>query len=258
MPVDFTSTQLGGVTNLALLAPVKPGFVDGLDTCTFVQRLDYVLKTLQALALAAREAVAESSSPEDDFVGRMKIVHFFRFALVPPEPPRQPGAEPGLHRLMLNVTFDGGWEPYMRVIWRDLGTTLDLMFCNCIDYPLSHTCSFESYVRWVRAHEVQGGFFYADSAVSVMDQRYLVAADAASVQHRSVSAPAADRIVDPQQEAMAALRPILALHGLDRVCPAWGRPDAGVLLRVAHDILRRVRDNALTHIQMVIRRKRLR
>ena len=246
MPVDFTSTQLGGVTNLALLAPVKPGFVDGLDTCTFVQRLDYVLKTLQALALAAREAMAESASPEDDFVGRMKIVHFFRFALVPPEPPAQPDAEPGLHRLMLNVTFDGGWEPYMRVIWRDLGTTLDLMFCNCIGYPLSHACSFESYVRWVRAHEVQGGFFYADSALSVMDQRYLVAADAASVQQRSVSAPAADRIVDPQLEAMAALRPILALHALDRVFPALGRPDAGVLLRVAHDILRRVRDNALT------------
>lgn len=249
MPVDFSSTQLGGITNLALLAQVKPGFVDGIDTCTFVKRLDYVLKTLHAMALASREALAPSSSPEDDFVGRMKIVHFFRFAIVPPDAPAPgtPATEPGPHHLMLNVTFDGGWEPYMRVIWRDLGTTLDLMFCNCVGYPLSHECTFESYVGWVRAHEIQGGFFYADSAGSVMDQRFLSAAHAAQVQRRSISAPAAAQMPDPAAAALAALRPIVALHALAPLFPAFGRSDAGVLLRAAHDILRKVRDGSLTH-----------
>ena len=116
---------------------------------------------------------------------------------------------PGRYRLLLNVTFDGGWEPYMRVIWRDLGTTLDVMLCNCVDYPWSHDCTFEAYVAWVRRHEVQGGFFYADSALSVVDQRFLARAHAERVQSTTLSAPVPPAVADLATVAFAALRPMV-------------------------------------------------
>ena len=47
--------------------------------------------------------------------------------------------------VLLNVVFDGGWEPYMRRIWRDLGPLLDLIFCNCEGYLLSVESSFAAY-----------------------------------------------------------------------------------------------------------------
>jgi Dyp-type peroxidase family len=249
MPVNFSSTELGGITNLALLATIKEGFVDGLDTCSYVKRLELVLKTLNALALASREAQAESPSAHE--VGRMRIVHFFRFAIVPPDPPMappRPGSVPaaGRSRLLLNVTFDGGWEPYMRVIWRDLGTTLDLMLCNCDAYPLSHACTFEDYTAWVRAHEVQGGFFYADASRSIADHRFLAGAYADQVRSRTVSPAVAVAPVDPTAVALAALRPIGALFALAPIFPVNQALEAGILLRVTHDILRTVRNASLT------------
>ena len=256
MPINFSSTELGGITNLALLAPIKEGFVDGLDTCSYVKRLELVLKTLNALALASREAQAQSGSADDDFVGRMRIVHFFRFTIVPPESPPERGLEtaaaagavpsPGRYRLLLNVTFDGGWEPYMRVIWRDLGTTLDLMLCNCVDYPWSHDCTFEAYVAWVRRHEVQGGFFYADSALSVVDQRFLARAHAERVRLDTLSAPVPPAGADLATVAFAALRPMAALFALAPIFSANAAKEEGILLRAAHDILRQVQANALT------------
>ena len=71
------------------------------------------------------------------------------------------------------MTFDGGWEPYMRVIYRDLGDLLDLLFCNCDDYPGSKTSRYEDYCAWVRRNEVVGGTFYADSVMPLGDHQYL-------------------------------------------------------------------------------------
>jgi len=30
------------------------------------------------------------------------------------------------------VTFDFHWEPYMRIVWRDLGKLLDPVLVNCV------------------------------------------------------------------------------------------------------------------------------
>ena len=38
------STQLGGIANLALLAAVKHGFVNGFETVTYAKRLEALLK----------------------------------------------------------------------------------------------------------------------------------------------------------------------------------------------------------------------
>ena len=173
------STQLAGIANLALLAPVKPGFVDGFESITYAKRLDSLLKVLNAIRQASREA-AVVKSPFPDAVGRLALLQSFRYAIVPPEvgsageaPSTSKDPQPGLYRLSLNVTFDGGWEPYMRVIYRDLGPLLDAIFCNCTDYPVARSNSFDTYTQWVRKQEVPGGLYYTESAMTVPDQRYL-------------------------------------------------------------------------------------
>lgn len=183
MQTDILSTELGGIANLALLAPIKPGFVDRYETITYARRLELLLKTVNAIRLASRES-ALIKSPFPDAVGRTGILHSFRYAIVPPElgskgepAPIEAEPRPGVYRLSLNVTFDGGWEPYIRVIHRDLGPLLDAIFCNCTGYPEARLHSFYAYTRWVRDHEIPGGLFYTESPMTVEDQRYLAAVE---------------------------------------------------------------------------------
>lgn len=178
MRPDIKSTQLGGIANLALVAPVKPGFIPGADTVTYSRRLEALFKTLMAIRLGSRET-ARHGSPFPDAVGRLGILQSFRYAVIPPRvgtrgegalPPGVLGA--GVYRLYLNVVFDGGWEPYMRAIYRDLGYLLDAIFCNTVGYRLSTKHSYDLYCRWVREHEVPAGLLYTESAASVQDLRY--------------------------------------------------------------------------------------
>ena len=183
MQTDILSIELGGIANLALLAPIKPGFVDRYETITYARRLELLLKTVNAIRLASRES-ALIKSPFPDAVGRTGILHSFRYAIVPPElgskgepAPSEAEPRPGVYRLSLNVTFDGGWEPYIRVIHRDLGPLLDAIFCNCTGYPEARMHSFYTYTRWVRDHEIPGGLFYTESSMTAEDQRYLAAVE---------------------------------------------------------------------------------
>ena len=167
MKAGYRTTQLQGITDLTLLAQVKPGFVpDSFNTVTYADRLTKVLRVLNGVRQASREPALQRS-PFTDSIGRFRSIHFFRFAVTPP------ADEPGPHQLLLNVTFDGGWEPYMRIIWGPLGKLLDVMFCNTEEYPMAFQCSFDEYMRWVRRHEVASSFFYADSAATVADSHYL-------------------------------------------------------------------------------------
>lgn len=183
MRPDIKSTQLGGIANLALVAPVRPGFIPGADTHTYAKRLEALFKTLMAIRLGARES-SKFATPFPDAVGRLGILQSFRYALIPPRvgsrgeaplPAGDPDAR--VYRLYLNVVFDGGWEPYLRVIYRDLGYLLDTIFCNCVGYRISTQYSHDEYIRWVREHEVPAGILYAESAASVLDQRYLETAE---------------------------------------------------------------------------------
>jgi len=206
------STQLAGIANLALLAPIRPGFVEGYETLTYAKRLESLLKTLDAIRHATREASLEPSL-FPDAVGRVGLLHSFRYAIVPPdvgsagEAPPEPGdPRPGIYRLSLNVTFDGGWEPYMRVIYDPLGPLLDAIFCNCTGYPLSRECSFVEYMRWVRSCEVPGGLYYTDSAMTVGDGLYLQRTEAL---YRNTS-----RTVVAQQAHLAVEQPANTTAGL--------------------------------------------
>ncbi|HEY0824324.1 MAG TPA: hypothetical protein VGD76_11095, partial [Ramlibacter sp.] len=251
------STGLAGVTNLSVLAPLRSGMVPSFEPVSYVARLRKVLDALQSARQNLRESEPWSVFP--DVVGRFGIIHGFRYALVPPDsmPVGMP-REFGTWRLSLNVTFDGGWEPYMRVIYRDIGPLLDLLFCHSADYPGSRAASFERYCDWVRRYEVDAGLFYADSAITVEDGRYLSQvesmqrrgeADERIAAHRQPS----DRQRDQETMARASADPVRALalpfrtlKGLYRLSSHFPpgatalnpNGDEGVLRHFAQDVLK--------------------
>lgn len=238
--------QLGGITDLNLLADIKPGFVDALEVVTYVDRLRKVLRTLNGLRLGSRESSAPAS-PFTDIVARWRIVHSFRWSIVEGQ-----GGAPD--RLLLCVNFDGGWEPYMRVIWDQLGSTLDLMLCHTEGYRLSCECSFETYARWVRAHEVSADFLFIESGRTVSDGEYLARLEAAQrgraseLEFNRLRAPASGETAplptgDKERFAMAArgLVPLAGLFTLQRFFGAQA-PDRACLLRATHDILFELRE----------------
>ena len=238
--------QLGGITDLNLLADIKHGFVDALEVVTYVDRLRKVLKTLNGLRLGSRES-SSPASPYTDIVARWRIVHSFRWSIVD-------GRDGGPDRLLLSVNFDGGWEPYMRVIWDQLGSTLDLMLCHTEGYTLSRECSFEAYARWVREHEVSADFLFIESGRSVGDAEYLARLEAAQrgraneLEFNRLRAPASGETPplptgDKERFAMAArgLPPLAGLYTLQRFFGDRAS-DRDCLLRATHDILFELRE----------------
>ena len=192
MRAKVRSIELGGVVNLAVLAPIKGGFVPGFETITYLERLKRLLDALQA----ARQNLRESELRKPvfpDSVGRLGIIHNFRYAIVPPEPPLAGARQLGTSRLSLNVSFDGGWEPYMRVIYRDIGTLLDALFCHCVGYPGSIKSDYDVYCRWVRDHELDAGLFYTDASPSLGDYPYL--AEVERLQRETPDREDADRAI---------------------------------------------------------------
>ncbi len=272
MRPNITGAQLGGVTNLAVLAPIKPGFVEGFETITYVERLRRLLAALNAARLAAREA-SLTKPVFPDSIGRFGIIHSFRYAIVPPGKESSSDTtaalmNPGTSRLSLNVTFDGGWEPYMRVIYRDIGTLLDALFCNCGDldpqsvdhYPGSGG-GFDKYCRWVRKHELDRGLFYTDSTLSLGDQRYLERIE--RIQREERDPAAADRAIagfavesareqrlrtlrdaklDPIPAVASALRSIKGFFRLSPYFPPNKNNEHLILIRFAQNVLSEFRE----------------
>ena len=251
------SIGLAGVTNLSVLAPIKPGLVEGFEPISYLDRLGKVLKALQS----ARQNVRESELKPPifpDAIGQFGIIHHFRYAIVPPEPGAEEQPLDGIWRLSLNVTFDGGWEPYMRVIYRDIGTLLDLLFCHSPKYPGSRTSSFDAYCKWVRDNEIFGGIFYADSAMMLGDHDYLGRVEKAQREESATDCDfarlALRSAVKRDEAAMAQARtnpdalvlPLRTLKGLYRLSTYFpangtaGNPegDKGILRRFAQSVLR--------------------
>lgn len=224
MELDYRSTQLQGVTDLTVVARIKQGAVPGaLNTFTYVDRLRRVLKVLNSIRQAGREAALDAS-PFPDSVARFRTVHFFRFAILPAT---DPAAAP---QLLLNVTVDGGWEPYMRFIWKPMGSMLDLIFCHCDDYPLARLTSFADYIAWVRDHEVVGRFFFADSGATAADSHYhkrltdlvLEQGNQSDFDAQASRLAEAPREANPERSAHAAdigLRALHAVAGLRELFP---------------------------------------
>ena len=256
MRANVRSIELGGVVNLAVLAPIRGGFVPGFETITYLERLKRLLDALQA----ARQNLRESELRRPvfpDSIGRLAIIHNFRYAIVPPEPPPAGAQQLGVSRLSLNVSFDGGWEPYMRVIFRDIGTLLDALFCHCVGYPGSLNANYDTYCRWVRDHELDAGLFYTDASPSLGDHQYLAeverlqretpdrdAADAAIAgfaldsDRRQVGRAFQAVLADPLSTLALPLRTLKGLYRLSVYFPKNDDDDSGVLIRFAQSVLK--------------------
>lgn len=255
---NYRATQLGGIANLALMARVRPGFVEAFETVTHARRLEVLFNAFNASRLAQREAHARPF-PFQDNVGRFGLVQSFRYALMGPddEPEGAQGVD-ATWRVYLNVAFDGGFEPYLRVIYRDLGSLLDAIFCNCEGYPLARECRFEDYEQWVRAHEIDAGIWFTDSALSVGDQRYLAGLERKLRQGAGPAELAAHVLPDAVGESREAFARVLrnpphamdlafrSLRGLHALRAVY--PDSGVHGRV----LRRFARDALSDFRLLV------
>lgn len=261
MRSKVTSVGLDGATNLAVMAPIKTGFVVGFETVTYLERLHKLLSGLLLSRQAQREAT-QIATVFPDSIGRFHILRDFRYAIYPayPPDPGNPDAADSTapHWLTLNVTFDGGWEPYMRVIYRDIGSLLDALFVNCEDYPGSQDASFDEYCRWVRRNELPNGVFYTAASTTSDDARYLGEVDrihreekSSAKRDRGIAGFAlpsdADRDASARHDAvhgknmpattLQALRQLKGLYRLSPYFPPNAAKEDRVLLRFAQRVL---------------------
>lgn len=244
MPVEIASRSLQGISDLTLTAPIRAGFVPGaVVPCTYATRLRHVLDTLRLLRTAARELAPVR--PFTDVVERIQAIHSFRLALLPADAPGVPG------RLLLAVTFDRGWDAYVRLLWDELGPFLDLIFSNCDQYVTAFDNSFEDYAVWIRRSQLDSPYFYTASALTTGDGEYLAGIEQASREGAGDAALAGlvtpdpmaraaavrgvtrfnDRIEDLWLSALAALYRLVVFHRSDKA-------DGDRLRRAACDLLR--------------------
>ena len=162
MKQQVVSKALGSATDLTLMVPIKQGMVQEYEAVSYQTRLTMFLRTLNALRSGAREQLLAPAYT--DPVERIQQIHSFRLAITKTQPAQ----------LILAVTFDHHWEPYMRVIWRDLGALLDPILCNVEGYPLAASTDYETYVEWVRRNQQDTEYFFNATSLTVSDLSYLV------------------------------------------------------------------------------------
>ena len=151
--------SLVGSSDLTLLAPIRIGLIPSLESVTYKTRIKRVLRTLNAGRTSSHEySLLRAFS---DAVDRVGMIHSVRVAIVEPD------------QLLLSVTFDGGWESYLRVLWQKVGTLLDVIFCNTGGYVSAWGHTFEEWADWVRAVQIETDFFYGMPGLTVEDVRYL-------------------------------------------------------------------------------------
>ncbi len=151
--------SLGGTSDLTLLAPIKPGFVESLESVTYKTRIKRVLETLHGARQASHEyATARLLS---DSVERVGAIHSVRVAVLEPE-----------DKVLLAVTFDGSRESYIRVLWDKVGTLLDLIFCGTVDYVTAFDHTFDEWMEWANRVQVETGFFYGPPDFTARDVLY--------------------------------------------------------------------------------------
>lgn len=179
------SKTVGGVTEIAVLAPVKKGTVPN-ERRTYEERL---IGVIDNLADRHRRGLPTELS-------KIPAIHFGRLILIRPEQyllysnlsdvdyePDPGGAKPVDGRrvpspiddyaaegrmmprgelrtfLLTLVEFDGDLKVYMRDIAKILGGDFDRVFENCEGYPTS--LNFESFWQWVRRYQINTNLFYA-------------------------------------------------------------------------------------------------
>lgn len=241
MPTVVTSKHLQGATELTLIAPIKPGFVAIPDAISYASRL----RTTFEFLFVSRQRALE----RDGLVGiagpleRLRSLHFVHWSIHDQD-----------RRLLLAVSFDGPWEPYIRAIVDEAGPILDVIFSHCEGYA-GNSCfdGYQKFAAWVRQRQVGVDFFYAGSPdVTVDDVRYLQDFErkyASGKRPEDFEAVAAKlRVSDPPSPPLDFPRSrevLTALYRIGRQFPgagaAGGADDAAVFGRVAALLTREMR-----------------
>src|SRR3546814_6449434 len=113
------------------MAPIREGFISAYEPVTYATRLRVIGEALNDVRATAREY--EKITPFADASERILSLLDFKAGIID-NGLLQIDPRLGLtarRYFYLIATFDGVWEPYMRLIWRPLGSLLDLLFVNC-------------------------------------------------------------------------------------------------------------------------------
>ena len=151
--------SLGGSSDLTLLAAIKPGFVESLESVTYKTRTKRALQALHGARMSAHEHSAVHLV--SDAVERIPAIQSVRVAV-----------QDATDSVMLAVSFDGPWEAYIRVLWHKVGTLLDLIFCNTVGYVTARDHSFDDWEAWARRVQIETGFFYGTPDGTAQDLLY--------------------------------------------------------------------------------------
>jgi Dyp-type peroxidase family len=155
------SKNVGASSELTLMAQIRPGFVSLPDPMSYSTRLQKLLSNL----FDARKRETEEGSRTVGPVDRLRTIHFFRFAIF----------DEG-RRLLLAVSFDRPWEPYINRLVDDAGPLLDSIFSHCEGYEGHSTRDgYLKFAEWVRSRQQACDFFFAAfPGKSVDDILYLM------------------------------------------------------------------------------------
>ncbi len=166
-----SSKNLIHSTELAVLVPIKRGLVEISTPMTYARRLELLLEALFDLR---KEGVERSRG---SFVGPLELlqtIHNVHWCILEDGAPVS-GAVTKTQKLLLMVSFDQPWEPYIRVIVDKAGPLLDLIFCHCEGFVNSSSAhGYENFARFVRNGQRDCQYFAsAHPELTVDDQRYL-------------------------------------------------------------------------------------
>jgi Dyp-type peroxidase family len=188
--LTIKTRALGGVSDLTLIADIKPGLIPSLDAVSYKTRLKRLLETLNAIRSVSHEYTL--LRPISDAVERVGKIHSVRVALIEAQ-----------DKVLLAVTFDAAWESYIRVLWQKVGTLLDVIFCNTVGYVSAFDNTFENWAAWVARVQIETNFFYAMPQTTVQDVWYLEANESlerANSPSQAIDLLATEAIVQPAED----------------------------------------------------------
>lgn len=150
---EAKTLSLGTTADLVVTCPWKPGIIQADEPILPRTRLAITFRTIFGLRKVGREA---RESVFADPIERLEQIHSFRLA----------AAQDGLR---LSVTYDFGWEAYMRALHDKGGPFLDLLCCHCKDYKLARDTPLDEWQGWIRSNQLQSDYFYSATSLTVGD-----------------------------------------------------------------------------------------
>jgi deferrochelatase/peroxidase EfeB len=158
------SRHIRTASELMLIVPIKPGFIDGADRLvSYSTRLTWILSALaEDLRQAAEETLVDARSQ----IERLSSIFNTQWAVRE----RAAGAE-----LMVSAVFDRSWEDYFHLLVDRTGPMLDLIFCHCEGVE-GRTCrdGYEAFADFIRAHQMQTSFFHSELRDLTVDDLRIV------------------------------------------------------------------------------------